>query len=86
VSAKWALSWASCACRCAYWRFLFVEVVFIEVTEEGREKDCFEFMFRSIVLAGLSLKECPGRRNARKKVTILGRSRIEGAREPGRIV
>jgi hypothetical protein len=40
---------------------LFVEVVFVEVTEEGREKDCFEvILFRSIVLSRLESERMPG--------------------------
>lgn len=49
MSARWALSWASCAWRWAYWRFLLVEVVLIDATEEGRENDCLELaVFRSM--------------------------------------
>lgn len=54
VSARWAFSCASCACRCAYCRVLLVDVVLTDATDEGRDSDddgCFDIvavMFLSI--------------------------------------
>ncbi len=56
MSARWAFNWASCACRWAYCRFLLVELVLVEVTDEGLERECLDVaLVLSIVEADSSL-------------------------------